>query len=373
MKRSIWIAAIFLMFPLFAESIEFEPVDRQIVYHIFNGDYHQANELIDARIRAQPDHPKYYFFKTYNATYARYFGPQEIPRDSLLRLTRQFASKTIDLADEMEETTEIKFYLGQAYSYLSRTDIMRRELTDAYFDARKGRNYLQDVLEEAPDFYDAQLNLGVLNYFTATRLSGWQNTLAWFLGMDGDRHEALSQIALVEEKGGILQPEAHFIMINMYRFLEPDPEKAETSIAAFLEKYPGNRFIRNQHLNIQLGKLVTEQGVEYLAANIDSLRAVYNINNPDVINNLGYGTFMNNEDYPNAVKIFELNVVLFPDIANGYDSLGEAYLNMGDTENAARNYRIAYQKLDSDTTISEQFREVLRNSIEPRLKELNAL
>lgn len=39
-----------------------------------------------------------------------------------------------------------------------------------------------------------------------------------------------------------------------------------------------------------------------------------------------------------AARVFELNVRLFPQSANVYDSLGEAYLNPGDKERALANY-----------------------------------
>jgi hypothetical protein len=39
-------------------------------------------------------------------------------------------------------------------------------------------------------------------------------------------------------------------------------------------------------------------------------------------------------------------------------------------QEAIRNYQIAFEMLDSDTTITEQFREFLRENIEERLSQL---
>ncbi len=40
-----------------------------------------------------------------------------------------------------------------------------------------------------------------------------------------------------------------------------------------------------------------------------------------------------------AIEIFKLNMALYPESANVYDSLAEAYMNSGDTERAIKNYK----------------------------------
>jgi tetratricopeptide (TPR) repeat protein len=40
-----------------------------------------------------------------------------------------------------------------------------------------------------------------------------------------------------------------------------------------------------------------------------------------------------------AIEIFKLNVELYPGHANGYDSLGEAYMSCGENELAIKNYK----------------------------------
>ena len=55
------------------------------------------------------------------------------------------------------------------------------------------------------------------------------------------------------------------------------------------------------------------------------------------LNYLGYG-LLRDGLVDDAVAVFKLNVVLFPDYANGYDSLGEAYLTRGDKALAIQNY-----------------------------------
>ena len=79
-----------------------------------------------------------------------------------------------------------------------------------------------------------------------------------------------------------------------------------------------------------------EEALEgYLAIQAnDSLDASYESN----FNSLGYDE-LNKNKYNEAISIFEINVALFPDSPNVYDSLGEAYMKKGDTALAILNYK----------------------------------
>ena len=59
-------------------------------------------------------------------------------------------------------------------------------------------------------------------------------------------------------------------------------------------------------------------------------------------NRLGY-ILMGQKQLEAAIQIFQLNVESYPDSANVYDSLGEAYANHGDRELAIKNYEKSVQ------------------------------
>jgi len=63
---------------------------------------------------------------------------------------------------------------------------------------------------------------------------------------------------------------------------------------------------------------------------------------PGLLNNTGY-QFINNESPEAVLEIFKLNVELFPDNPNGYDSLGEAYMMTGNKKDAVSNYEKVLQ------------------------------
>jgi tetratricopeptide (TPR) repeat protein len=61
------------------------------------------------------------------------------------------------------------------------------------------------------------------------------------------------------------------------------------------------------------------------------------------INSAGY-VLMNQEKLPEAIAFLKLNVKLYPDSYNVYDSLGEAYMKAGKKKLAIENYQISLQK-----------------------------
>jgi tetratricopeptide (TPR) repeat protein len=72
-----------------------------------------------------------------------------------------------------------------------------------------------------------------------------------------------------------------------------------------------------------------------------SLRYGIEIQTPElVINALGYN-YLQAEDYDKAIASFKTNVERYPGSANVYDSLGEAYENLGKPEQAAKSYEKA--------------------------------
>ena len=62
----------------------------------------------------------------------------------------------------------------------------------------------------------------------------------------------------------------------------------------------------------------------------------------NIINQIGY-QFLRIEDIESAIEVFRLNVSLFPDHWNVYDSYGEALVRKGDREGAVVNYRKALE------------------------------
>jgi len=89
-----------------------------------------------------------------------------------------------------------------------------------------------------------------------------------------------------------------------------------------------------------LAKTIAEKDVESAIEQYHDLKEKYSDDYDFAeteLNNLGY-QLLGMKKIKEAIKIFKLNVDVFPESSNVYDSLGEAYMINGDKEFAIKNY-----------------------------------
>lgn len=87
------------------------------------------------------------------------------------------------------------------------------------------------------------------------------------------------------------------------------------------------------------------------------------------LNNLGYG-LLRQKEYDKAISMFMINTELYPYSANTYDSLADAYMESGDTENAIKYYETVLKKIPTDPRPDKEYLKTLKNNADSKLKEL---
>jgi tetratricopeptide (TPR) repeat protein len=116
---------------------------------------------------------------------------------------------------------------------------------------------------------------------------------------------------------------------------------------------------RESYHNLVLRRTFAEQGIDALARTFNELKKSHPSEiNEGTLNILGY-SLIGNKRIQDAVEIFKLNVKIHPDYANGYDSLGEAYLGMGEKDLAIKAYKKALE-LDPGLRSSKEALEKLK-------------
>lgn len=115
-----------------------------------------------------------------------------------------------------------------------------------------------------------------------------------------------------------------------------------------------------------LGRLIYIQNLdaEDAVAQIKAARASgsnkYYFEEPE-FNALGYELLNEDRRYQDAVNVFKLNVELYPQSWNAYDSLGEAYVAGGDNEMAIRCYEKSLE-INPDSENGKQMLERLKSA-----------
>jgi dienelactone hydrolase len=87
------------------------------------------------------------------------------------------------------------------------------------------------------------------------------------------------------------------------------------------------------------------------------------------MNQLGY-RLLQGGSAQDAVTVFQMNVDGYPNSANTYDSLSDAYLALGKKQEAIDNARKALDALANDRETPEEFKKQIREGAEKKLKEI---
>lgn len=111
----------------------------------------------------------------------------------------------------------------------------------------------------------------------------------------------------------------------------------------------------------ELVHLIIEDGIDKAKPVIEKARRSFPetvLIKENVLNWLGYHFLLWWGREEEALEVFKLNVSLFPESANTYDSLGEAYLNQGDTESAIKCYKKSLELNPENTNAADKLKQL---------------
>ncbi len=176
----------------------------------------------------------------------------------------------------------------------------------------------------------------------------------------------------IKWKGGSIKPvvldENTFFVADMYqklrfvkhpetnkRYLAVVSEKDETKVTYDYPKMDDNYKTPWMYLN---SGVYDEATIGYLRLKKQDSTKTYIAEQE--VNRIGYD-LLRKKEYENAIKVFEMNVALYPESDNVYDSLADAFLRSGDSINAYFNYSRAL-KLNSGNKRAKEYVENFKPS-----------
>jgi tetratricopeptide (TPR) repeat protein len=209
---------------------------------IYRMDFVAADSAAERAIALQPGYPYAYLGRAANDL-IRYCYGTEMGDPSLLPSFEAKIDETIRVSDAWLKVhpgdPDVLFVLGAAHGIAGRMAIERRQWLRAFSHGRASMKSIHAAVAAAPDLYDAQLGLGMFDYYvdTVPRFVGW---LAKIM-LGGSRERGMREIAIAAEKGRYAKVAAQLIQVEIYTeddFGARNPAEAVRITTEICARYP---------------------------------------------------------------------------------------------------------------------------------------
>jgi tetratricopeptide (TPR) repeat protein len=155
----------------------------------------------------------------------------------------ELSARVLSLAEaqiKKSESAEMHFYAGMAEASLARLYALRGEYRNAARSGVRGREHLLRAKALDPDLADADLGLGLYNYYVDT-LSASARVLRFFMGIPGgSKQDGVRLLEHAMAQGVVTASVARFYLaLNLHRY-DQQYEQALHVLGQLVEKYPAN-------------------------------------------------------------------------------------------------------------------------------------
>jgi len=220
---------------------------------LYAGDPDAAIEEFQSIQREQPEHPLGYlleaearWWKIYCESAEFKYGMTDAWKRNKQRedaVYLQLIAKEIKLAEAQlakSQTAEAHFYAGMGYALRSRILALFGEHRGSARAGVRAREHLLRALALEPDLADADLGLGLYNYYVDT-LSAIAKVLRFFMGIPGgSKKEGIRQLERAMTQGVLVREDARFYLAKNLRNYDQQYQRALEILEPLVRQYPSN-------------------------------------------------------------------------------------------------------------------------------------
>src|SRR6266851_4648131 len=234
--RRAGLACVLLLAPIaisaHASNITLPPETPTILDKIYSFDLQGAVEAAKQMQQERPNHPLGYLLEA-EALWWRIwctsadfkYGMSDVRRRPKLQADQHYfelSARALSLAEAQikhGESAEIQFYAGMAEASSARLSALRAENRNAARAGVRGREHFLRAKALDPDLVDADLGLGLYNYYVDT-LSGIARILRFFMGIPGgSKQEGVRLLEHAIAHGVLTTSVARFYLaLNLHRY-----------------------------------------------------------------------------------------------------------------------------------------------------------
>ena len=238
-----------------ASELDIPAEAKEAIHLAYSGKPEAAVALAHKLEAARPDHPLGYLIEAdllwwniyckrserkYNTIDAwSQARPADADDDAELALSDK-VTRLAEASIAKLDTAEMELYAGLGYASRARLLGLRFEKMPVARAGVAARKHLLRCLELDPEMADANLGLGLYNYYVDT-LSAMAKVLRFFMGIPGgDKRVGLRQLEIASTKGELTQAEARFNMAKNMRNYDHEYARALAAASPLTTEFPEN-------------------------------------------------------------------------------------------------------------------------------------
>ncbi len=232
----------------FKTSDELDKSIQDGLKHLYNLEFEEADKIFDTLKPYAAEHPMVAFGKASVhwwrlSVYVLETDPQE--SKAFLDAGNECIRLSKEKIDKGDPTGEGYLTLGGVSGLLGRWQATNQEWMSAYFTGKKAIKYLRKALKINPQMTDANMGLGIFDYYVAT-LPAVVRVLA-FLGSNNDKQVGLKELTTAAYEGTYSRTPSKLFLAEIYSNPENKPDKALEILLELRNEFPLSPFIHMMH------------------------------------------------------------------------------------------------------------------------------
>jgi tetratricopeptide (TPR) repeat protein len=216
---------LFLCAPAAARKTSVTPEMDKLLHEgidaIYKMDFAGADAATAKAIALDPAYPHAYLGRAATDLIRFAYGTEQADPTLIPKFEAKIA-ETIKVSEAYlklhPKDPDVLFVLGSAHGISGRLAIVQRQWLRAFGHGRASMKSIRLAAKLDPELYDAQLGLGMFDYYVATipKFAGWLAKIV----LGGDRARGIKEITVASEKGDYARTAAQLILVEIY--LEDD-------------------------------------------------------------------------------------------------------------------------------------------------------
>jgi len=214
----------------------------------YNYEFEQSINTLNRARSQYPDHPGVHFIWSSAKYYvSQGIDPIHATYDTLDNSLAKIEPVYNRFVKEHPENYQYRLYLGSTRGLRARSSLGNKDWLSVLIEAYKGFSIIEEVAQENPDLIDAQLPIGIVEYYASVSniFIRWAVNL---YGLETSKDLALQKITNAALNSNWAWIEASGILSFIYLWLEDTPYEAVPFTRRLSKEFPNNFYFNILYL-----------------------------------------------------------------------------------------------------------------------------